>query len=414
MKITEIELHEIHPPYCSWNRGALKLYHGSILDARGIVVLRTDTGLEGVGESIGAIDDTLREELEQLRGTNPCEWLAHPQLQIGLAPAIYDLVGKANGVPAYQLLGPKVRSWVPASYWTVSQTPAKMAEEIQHAVGLGYTWLKYHTSHYNNIIDQTQAMQEVAPRGFKVHYDVNFNNTVEEIVMLAQELARFPIAGLIEDPLRTHDMEGHKVLRQKCVLPIIFHHLPLGGREAMMGLADGYMLGHAPVGQTLRRAGLFEAANVPFMMQNVGGLVTLAFVVHMAAAFDRATLHHVTCSHLWEDDVVSSPLDVVAGQIRVPEAPGLGVTLDREALERLKAAEPIPMPKALVRIAREGGPTSFARPPLSRNPYLTPTDLPGIGEGYNLPVDQDYWHDDGSKEFADLWERTEVGLVSES
>ncbi|HIM55865.1 MAG TPA: hypothetical protein EYM39_04090 [Candidatus Latescibacteria bacterium] len=317
-------------------------------------------------------------------------------------------------MPAYQLLGPKVRSWVPASYWTVSQTPAKMAEEIQHAVGLGYTWLKYHTSHYNNIIDQTQAMQEVAPRGFKVHYDVNFNNTVEEIVMLAQELARFPIAGLIEDPLRTHDMEGHKVLRQKCVLPIIFHHLPLGGREAMMGLADGYMLGHAPVGQTLRRAGLFEAANVPFMMQNVGGLVTLAFVVHMAAAFDRATLHHVTCSHLWEDDVVSSPLDVVAGQIRVPEAPGLGVTLDREALERLKAAEPIPMPKALVRIAREGGPTSFARPPLSRNPYLTPTDVPGIGEGYNLPVDQDYWHDDGSKEFANLWERTEVGLVSES
>ena len=414
MKISETELHEIHPSYCSWNRGALKLYHGSIFDARGIVVLRTDTGLEGVGESIGAIDDTLREELEQLRGTNPCEWLAHPQLQIGLAPAIYDLVGKANGVPAYQLLGPKVRSWVPASYWTVSQTPAKMAEEIQHAVGLGYTWLKYHTSHYNNIIDQTQAMQEVAPRGFKVHYDVNFNNTVDQIVMLAQELARFPIAGLIEDPLRTHDMEGHKVLRQKCVLPIIFHHLPLGGREAMMGLADGYMLGHAPVGQTLRRAGLFEAANVPFMMQNVGGLITLAFVVHMAAAFDRATLHHVTCSHLWEDDVVSSPLDVVAGQIRVPEAPGLGVTLDREALERLKAAEPTPMPKALVRIAREGGPTSFARPPLSRNPYLTPTDLPGIGEGYNLPVDQDYWHDDDSKEFADLWERTEVGLVSES
>ena len=72
MKITETELHEIYPPYCSWNRGALKLYHGSIFDARRIVVLRTDTGLEGVGESIGVIDDTLREELEQLRGTNPC------------------------------------------------------------------------------------------------------------------------------------------------------------------------------------------------------------------------------------------------------------------------------------------------------------------------------------------------------
>ena len=46
----------------------------------------------------------------------------------------------------------------------------------------------------------------------------------------------------------------------------------------------------------------------------------------------------------------------------VPEAPGLGVTLDREALERLKAATPAPIPKALVRIQRQGGPTSYARP----------------------------------------------------
>lgn len=121
----------------------------------------------------------------------------------------------------------------------------------------------------------------------------------------------------------------------------------------------------------MRRAGLFEATNVPFMMQNVGGLVTLAFVVHMAAAFDR------------------------------------------EALERLKAATPAPLPKALIRIARPGGPTSYARPPLQRHPALTPTDVPGIGEGYDLPVDQDYWYDDGSKEFADLWARTETQLVHE-
>ena len=107
-------------------------------------------------------------------------------------------------------------------------------------------------------------MQEVAPRGFKIHYDVNFDNTVDQILTLARELARFPVAGMIEDPLRTHDMEGHKLLRAKCPLPIIFHHCPLGGREAMMGIADGYMLGHAPVGQTIRRTGLFEAANVPF------------------------------------------------------------------------------------------------------------------------------------------------------
>ncbi len=405
MKITDIELHQIYTPLLAWNRDAHRLFHGANWDTRTIVVLHTDNGLEGLGEFTGTTDPKAEEDLEKLRGTNPCRWLAHPELNIRLAPAIYDLVGKANDVPAYQLFGPKVRDWVPLSSWTVSQTPAQMAAEVERAVEQGYTWMKYHTHSFHNVIDQTRAMQEVAPHGFKVHYDVNFNNSVDHIVELSKELAQFPVAGLIEDPLRTFDLEGYKILRQKCALPIIFHHLPLQGREALMGLADGYMLGHAPIGAVVRRAGLYEAANVPFMTQNTGGNITRAMVVHMAAAFDQATLHHVTLAHMWEEDVVE-PFEVVAGYVQVPEEPGLGLTLNRETLERLKATQPPPMPKALIRVQVERGPTAYARPPLSRSPHINPTMVAGVGQGYDRPVDQDFWHDDGSAEFATLWEET--------
>ena len=179
-----------------------------------------------------------------------------------------------------------------------------------------------------------------------------------------------------------------------------------------MGLADGYMLGHMPVGAVVKRAGLFEAANVPFMMQNTGGNITRALVVHMAAAFERATLHHVSCANLWEEDVVEPVFEVVGGQVQVPEEPGLGVTLDREALERLKAAAPAPMPKALIRVRVERGPTVYARPPLSRHPYLNEGVVAGVGEGYDRLVDQDFWYDDGSEQFAALWERTREGASS--
>ena len=415
MKITDIELHEIHPRLQAWNRDVHRLYIGSSTwDTRTIIVLRTDNGLEGVAEHPNAVDDKLRESLELLRGTNPCSWLAHPDLMIFIAPAIYDLVGKANEVPAYQLFGPKVRSWVPVSSWTVSQTPAKMAEEVEHAVEQGYTWIKYHTQHFHfhNIIDQTQAMQEVAPRGFKVHYDMNQDSTVDHIIEIAKELSQFPVAGLIEDPVRSFDLEGYRLLRQKCALPIVFHHLPLSGREALMGLADGYMLGHATVGMVVRRAGLFEAANVPFMMQNGGGNITRSFVVHMAAALERATLHHVTATHLWEEDVVK-PLEVIAGQVPVPEKPGLGVELNREELERLKAAELEPMPRALIRVRVEGASTLYAQPPMLGNPHLKVGDIPGVGEGYDQRADQNFWHDDGSNKFAALWERTTEGVVFE-
>ena len=43
-----------------------------------------------------------------------------------------------------------------------------------------------------------------------------------------------------------------------------------------MGAADAYMLGHSKIGDAMRRAGLFAAGNLPFMLQNVGGAITRA------------------------------------------------------------------------------------------------------------------------------------------
>jgi L-alanine-DL-glutamate epimerase-like enolase superfamily enzyme len=413
MKITGIERHVIYPPFHPFNGKALQLYHGDVFASRTIFVVKTDNGLEGLGEVVGPPDATLDAELDRLIGTNPCAWLGHPTLRIGVAPAIYDLVGKANDIPAYHLFHPKVRSHIPVAYWTVSQTPAKMAEEVRQAVALGYTWMKYHTDSLHNVVDQTRAMQQIAPPGFKIHYDVNFNNTVEHILTMTRELVQYPVAGLIEDPLQTFDFEGHKILRQKCPLPIIFHHLPLGGREAIMGLADGYMLGHDTIGHAITRAGLFEAANTPFMTQNVGGHITLAMVAHMAAAFEQATLHHVTVPFLWAEDVVEHPFAVTGGTVPVPEEPGLGVRLDRDRLERLKNRQPDPMPRALIRLQREGGPAIYSRPPRARRDDLAlhTRHLPGLGEGYLHPVDFDYRFDDGSERFRTLWERTEREIV---
>ncbi len=415
MKIVEIETHEIHPPFAPFNGEEVRLYLGPAYDTRTIIVLRTDNGLEGLGEMTSPLTEQVKSWLERLKDTNPAAWLAHPELPIWLAPAIYDLVGKYNEVPAYQLFGPPVRSWVPMGYWTISRTPAKMAEEVKHAVSLGYTWLKYHTDYCHNAVEQTRAMQEVAPPGFKVHYDLNFDNTVDHVLDLAGQLARFPVAGLIEDPLRTFDVEGHKLLRQKCPLPIVFHHLPLGGREALLGLADGYILGHAPVGMVIRRAGVFEAANVPFALQNVGGNITRSLVLHMAASFEMATLHHCTDTFQWADDVVRPQFEAVAGTIQVPQEPGLGVHLDREALERYQRAAPPPLPKALIRVKISGGPTIYGLPPRGRRDALRLHEkfLPGLGEGYDHLADLDFVYDDGTAEFARRWERAQQGSVIE-
>ena len=155
------------------------------------------------------------------------------------------------------------------------------------------------------------------------------------------------MAGAIEDPLANEDFEGYKQLRLRSRIPIYFHHLPLQGREALFGLADGYMMGHSPIGKLIQRAGLFEAANVPFMIQNTGGNVTRAFVVHMASVFPTATLHHVTATDLWAEDVVAPALRVEGGTVAVPEGPGARRHPRPRRPRSLEAGQTRPVPACL-------------------------------------------------------------------
>ena len=49
MRITDVELHEIHPPLQAWNGRAHHLYHAEQWDRRTVIVAHTDAGLEGLG-----------------------------------------------------------------------------------------------------------------------------------------------------------------------------------------------------------------------------------------------------------------------------------------------------------------------------------------------------------------------------
>ena len=65
MKITDVEVHEIHPPLCAWNGDVIRLYLGDVYDTRTMVILHTDNGLEGIGELGGSPNAQLNEELEK-------------------------------------------------------------------------------------------------------------------------------------------------------------------------------------------------------------------------------------------------------------------------------------------------------------------------------------------------------------
>ena len=114
LRVTNIEVHEITVPYEDWIAFELNHYYGP--KRRTIYVVRTNSGLMGLGESGSREPDTV---LEKYIGTNPFDWVGDEN-SLGLGIAMYDLMGQAAGVPVYKLFGQKDRSWVPAASWTVS------------------------------------------------------------------------------------------------------------------------------------------------------------------------------------------------------------------------------------------------------------------------------------------------------
>ena len=410
MKITEIEVHDITLEYNDWIAYQLNHYYGPL--NRTIYVAHTDDGLIGLGES-GSRER--QETIDQYIGTNPFEWMGD-ETSIGLGMAMYDLMGKAAGVPVYKLFGQKQRSWVPVGSWTVSTHPSRMAEAVQRYAEQGYTWMKYHLSPFENVFDQTEAMREVAPRGFKIHYDFTMHGTDDHMPDLLERLSGYEIAGCFEDPLPGEDVDGYIELRQRSRLPIVLHHFPTGATyEVFRKPADAYMLGHPKIGNAISRAGLFAADNSPFMIQSVGGTMTRSMTTHMMAAFPSANFHFFSDTETWKSDVVKERLEPVNGFVKVPEGPGLGVSLDPEELERLKRLE-LPRPGRWILKSRfDNGARMFNIADPDNSIFMVRPDRSRlIPMSYDSPITTEYWDDDSSPEYRAMFERVErEGMVLE-
>jgi hypothetical protein len=262
-------------------------------------------------------------------------------------------------------------------------------------------------------------MQAVAPPGFRIHHDLTMGGTDDHVFELLEKISAFDIAGGFEDPLPEKDIAGYAELRQKCRLPIYYHHAPLGASlETLQRAADGYILGHSTIGNVLRRAGLFAQLELPFSLQNVGGTITRAFTTHMQAAFKTAWLHFNSDTESWSADVVRERLDPVRGLVRVPERPGLGLTLDPEALERLESLNLPAQPRWILRSTyaslAQGSRMFHLVDPKDSLFLVRPDKRRLVTLGYADPISTDYWDPDGTPEFAAMFRRLEAeGMVLE-
>lgn len=404
MKVTDIEVHEISVDYIELVEYVVSHYNGPA--QRFVYVAHTDTGLEGLGEGHSRASE---EVLGRYIGSNPFDWMGD-DTSLALGTAMYDLMGKAAGVPCYKLFGQKYRSWVPVASWTVSAHPNHMADAVKTYAAMGYNWLKFHLSPFENVFAQTEAMQAVAPVGFKIHYDFTGGGTGDYMQGLLERLARYPIAGCFEDPMDDGDFAGAKELRRRVRLPILRHRAPLRNTfEVLMGAVDGCIEGHAQIADAIRLAGLCAAGKIPFSLQHVGGTITQAKNLHLMAASPSGFQHCGTGAEIYNSDPVAKRFTPINGFVRISEKPGLGVELDREELERLKALRLPDQPRWIIRSHFVNGTRLFDKAHGKRH-YMNRPDWTrgGLPLSYDAEISTGYWDDDGSDEFATMWTRLDI------
>jgi hypothetical protein len=222
-------------------------------------------------------------------------------------------------------------------------------------------------------------------------------------------LDQYERVSLYESPIMQRDIEGLRQLRSKITHPIALHFGDPPFRVTVRDEAcDGFVVGGG-IASVLEQGAQCAAFDRPFFLQIVGTGITTALSLHLGAVLSMAQWPAVNCLNIYSDDLLAVPLTIQGGYARLPEGPGLGITLDEQALQRYKLQPPYQLPHQRQLILIEW---SQGRQRYYANIHQCWTDaLNG-----NMPIHEREARllpipDDGTPEWAELYERAEKGVV---
>ena len=300
-----------------------------------------------------------RVDVGGLRGVQTADKLRLSVVS-GFEVACLDALGKALGLPVHALLGGKVRDTVeysaylfykwaghPAGVasekddWGAALDPAGVvaqARTFAERYGFASFKLKGGVFPPEEEIAAIRALAEAFP-GHPLRLDPNGAWSVETSLKVAAELA--DVLEYLEDPaLGTPAMAkvaartGVPLATNMCVTTFAEIQEAFTTGAVQVVLSDHHYWGG--LRNTQQLAAVCRAFGVGISMHSNTHLgISLAAMTHVAATVPD--LHHACDSHYpWQsEDVLTERLTFDGGRVAVPDAPGLGVELDRDRLEFL-------------------------------------------------------------------------------
>jgi L-alanine-DL-glutamate epimerase-like enolase superfamily enzyme len=372
-------------------------------------------GVVGIGETMlyytwRATGD---EEVARVQGKNAAECMWDSTLGAGLQMALFDAVAKSAGVPVYRLLGNRVNDRTPLSWWNIDTSAEDMASDCREALNHGYLSYKTKGRPWYDIDEQVALSAAVVPEEFKI--DMDFNDTLldaERALPILKRLEKHPQVDIYESPIPQVDVVGNRKLRDATRVNIAMHYgKPDPATVIRSGACDGYVIGGG-ARDVLDAAAVAAIGDMPFWLQLVGSSLTAHFSLHFGAVCSHATWPAVNCHQLFSDQIVTKIPQLVRGTSAIPEGPGIGVELDRDAINRYKVAKPKnrPAPPRLVETKWPDGQKAYIANNGKVNFVLTAGQR-GEYPFYKQGADTKLLPDDGSQWWREMYKRARQHLV---
>ncbi|AVR94643.1 galactonate dehydratase [Pseudoduganella armeniaca] len=355
MKITKLTLYRVPPRWM-------------------FLKIETDEGITGWGEPViegraRTVEAAVQELSEYLVGQDPLRINDLWQVMYrggfyrggailmsaiaGIDQALWDIKGKALGVPVYQLLGGLVRERMKMYSWVGGDRPADVIAGIHTLREIGIHTFKMNGTEELSIVDSARAVDAAVARvaqirdtfGFDIEFGLDFHGRVSAPMakVLLRELEPYrPL--FVEEPVLAEQAEYYPRLAAGTAIPLAagermysrfeFKHVFQAGGIAIVQ-PD---LSHAGgITECVKIAAMAEAYDVALAPHCPLGPVALAaclqvdFVSHNAVLQEQSMgIHYNRGAELLDYVINKEDFQIVDGYFAPLPQPGLGVIVDEE------------------------------------------------------------------------------------
>lgn len=345
--------------------------------------METDEGLVGWGEPVvegraRSVEVAVAEIGEQLIGKDPARINDHWQTMYrgafyrggavlmsaiaGIDQALWDIKGKALGVPVYQLLGGLVRDRMKTYCWVGGDRPGEIIKQIRRRVAVGFDTFKLNACEEMLMLDSSRTVDAAVARvaeirsafGNTIEFGLDFHGRVSAPMAktLIRELERYrPL--FIEEPVLAEQAEYYPSLAAQTAIPLAAGERMFSRFEFKHVFERGGIsivqpdLSHAGgISECTKIAAMAEAYDVALAPHCPLGPIALAACLHVDFASWNAMLqeqsigiHYNAHCELLDYVLNKEAFDLERGSILPMAKPGLGVEIDEaKVVERSRNA----------------------------------------------------------------------------